>query len=341
MRKNPHKSPSTPAPPRLDPAFLAGRRVLVVGDILLDQYIWGQVDRISPEAPVPVVLKTGETEVLGGAVNVARNIAAVGGRVSMVGVVGNDTKGHRVAGLMEEIGIARKGLVVHPTRPTTVKMRIMSGGQQLLRLDHEQAGDFEPEIEKRVVAAIARSMRGVHAVILSDYRKGSLTRRVIEAAAKEAHALGVPIVADPKASDFRHYLGVDWLTPNLKETVQAAGRPLSGDAEITREGRRLMRLYRGKGIVITRGHEGLTLVGAGAAVHIPAQQHEVFDVTGAGDTLIAHFTLALAAGYSPADAARIGNAAAGVAVTKLGAVTVSPQELADALAHAPAETTKR
>lgn len=307
------------------------QRLLVFGDIILDRYLWGDVDRISPEAPVPVLIENRTTDVAGGALNVARNLVAAGAGAEMVGVIGDDAEGRLVRDLMERLGVSVAGLVVDASRPTTLKTRIMTRGQQLLRLDREVSGAFTPRIEEKLLAAARRVLRGCTGVIISDYGKGvvaaELTRRIIEL----AHSHGVQVVVDPKRADFRHYLGADYLTPNLREANAAAGEALEGNEAIERGGRRLMRKYKGRGIVITRGHEGVSLITRHDPVHIPTQAREVFDVTGAGDTFISHFALALAAGIPPAGAARIGNAAAGVAVSKLGAVTVAPEELAAAL----------
>ncbi len=310
---------------------LAGRHLLVVGDIILDRYVWGEVGRISPEAPVPVVLQSRISDVLGGGMNVARNVVAAGGKALMVGVIGDDEEGRRILELMAELGLNRRGVIADAERPTVLKTRIMSGGQQLLRLDREKTGSYSKRIEKALIQAIKSLLPDSDGVIISDYRKGVVTRGVVQAAVESAHRLGLPVVVDPKATDFRLYLGADYLTPNLKEASEAAGATLNTRGLIVREGRKLIRRYKGRGIVITRGHEGLSLIAEGEPLHIAARAREVFDVTGAGDTFTAHFMLGLTAGFSPAEAAGIGNAAAGVAVSKLGAVTVSPQELASAM----------
>lgn len=311
------------------------QRLLVFGDIILDRYLWGDVDRISPEAPVPVVRQSRTSDVAGGALNVARNLVAAGARAEMVGVVGDDEDGRAIAALMGELGISRRGLIVDASRPTTLKTRVMTRGQQLLRLDREVAGEYGAKIEEKLRGAVRAAVKQCDAVILSDYGKGVVGADLVREVIALAHKAGVPVVVDPKHTDFRHYLGADYLTPNLREATLAAGRPLECVDDIVMQGRRLFSRYKGRGIVITRGHEGVSLISRGAPVHIPAQAREVFDVTGAGDTFISHFALGLAAGFTPADAARIGNAAAGVSVSKLGAVTVAPEELAAALGAPP------
>lgn len=312
------------------------QRLLVFGDIILDRYLWGEVDRISPEAPVPVVRQSRMSDVAGGALNVARNLVAAGAKAEMVGVIGDDEDGRAVGSIMRNLGIPRRGLVKDASRPTTLKTRVMTRGQQLLRLDREVAGPFGERIEAKLLTAVRQRLQGCGALILSDYGKGVVTAGLTKDVIAAAHEAGVPVVVDPKQADFRHYQGADYLTPNLREANAAAGLTLDHTDRVESEGRRLLRRFKGRGLLITRGHEGVSLITRGAPVHIPAQAREVFDVTGAGDTFISHFALGLAAGMSPADAARVGNAAAGVAVSKLGAVTVAPEELAAALGAPPA-----
>lgn len=320
------------APPDL--AQLAKGRLLVVGDIILDRYVWADVSRISPEAPTPVALESGVTDAGGGAFNVARNALAAGARVHLIGVIGKDEAGEKITELMKELGLGTDGLLVDPSRPTTTKTRIISGGHQLLRIDREAPRDLDPGLEAKLIAHVRRLIPGVDAVILSDYRKGVVTAAVAKGVAEAARQANLMVIADPKRLDTAFYAGVDYMTPNLKEATEAAGAPLRTSEEIEAAGRRMIKAYRGRGIIITRGHEGLSVIPkVGAATHIPAQAREVFDVTGAGDTFIAHFALALAAGFGLEDAARIGNAAAGVAVSKPGAVTVSPAELAAAFGN--------
>jgi len=307
------------------------QRILVLGDVILDRYLWGEVDRVSPEAPVPVIVEGPTTELLGGALNVARNLVAAGARAEMIGVVGYDEDGVRVRALMKDIGISAAGVLRDKTRRTTVKTRVMSRGQQLFRLDRESPGPYTSATETKLIADIRKRLVRCGGLIISDYRKGVLTKPVIQAAIAAARKQGVPVVVDPKVEDFAFYRGAEYLTPNLKEASAAVGRSLSGGADIENAGRALVRKFGGKGILITRGHEGVSLVTGKKSVHVPARAREVFDVTGAGDTFISHFALALVSGLQVAEAARVANAAAGVAVSKLGAVTVSPQELAGAL----------
>lgn len=307
------------------------QRILVLGDVILDRYLWGEVDRVSPEAPVPVVVEGPTTELLGGALNVARNLVAAGARAEMVGVIGFEDVGRRVHELMKEIGISVGGVVRDRNRPTTVKTRIMSRGQQLFRLDRETTGPYGAATEKKLIEAVRKRVPRCGGLIISDYKKGVVTESVVRAAIAAAHRQGIPVIVDPKVEDFAFYRGADYLTPNLKEASAAIGRVLGTEADIQTAGRALVRKFRGKGILITRGHEGVSLIAPPRSVHVQARAQEVFDVTGAGDTFISHFALGLVSGLDPAEAAHIANAAAGVAVSKLGAVTVSPGELAAAL----------
>ena len=315
---------------------LADRRVLVIGDLMLDQYIWGEVLRISPSAPVPVVRQRRTTRMLGGAANVARNLAAAGARVSIIGLTGDDEAGRALRGLLREMKIDDGGVTVDAERPTIVKTSILAKGQQLLRLDVEES--IEPGAEARgaLVAAVRERAAACEALILSDYAKGVLSAEVIAAAVETARERGVPVIADPKSADFRRYAGADYLTPNLKEASEAAGAALSGEEAIERAGRRLLGLYRGKGLIITRSDEGFSLITRRTHIHHPAQAREVFDETGCGDTFIAHFALGLAAGWGAEPAAILANTAAGIVIGKVGAAVVSPDELAAALGGAAA-----
>jgi D-beta-D-heptose 7-phosphate kinase/D-beta-D-heptose 1-phosphate adenosyltransferase len=232
---------------------------------------------------------------------------------------------------MRALGISSSTVVRDPRRPTTVKTRIIAGGQQLLRVDREQTGDFPLLIRRRLMAQVKKTVGGCHAVIVSDYRKGVVTADLMRQVAAEGRRRAVPIIVDPKRWDFSFYRGADYLTPNLKEAAAASRSDLSSIRALERQGRRLINEFRGRGIVITRGQDGAFVVDSRSAVHIPARAREVFDVTGAGDTFIAYFTLALAVRQSAVQAAELGNAAAGVAVSKLGAVPVSYEEVMDAL----------
>ena len=331
MKKNskmPHDAASEHAPIRDRLRTLAGRRILVIGDLILDRYIWGDVGRISPAAPVPIVRQRRTTMMLGGAANVARNLAAAGAHVRLAGLVGRDRTTQSLRSLLRRMRISTHGLVVDPDRPTTLKTSILAQGQQLLRLDVEDAAPLAQPLQAALVDAIAQQMDKIDAIVVSDYAKGVVCPTVFAAAVEAARKRDVPLVVDPKSTDFRRYRGADWLTPNLREATEAAGVELVGDAEIEREGRRLLRQFKGKGLVITRSGEGFSLLTARRHLRHPAKAREVFDVTGCGDTFISYFTLALASAWTPEDSATLANTAAGITIGKVGSAVVRPEELA-------------
>ena len=309
---------------------LARLRILVVGDLILDRYIWGRADRISPEAPVLVAEFLSEHVLLGGAGNVVNNLRAAGARVDVCGVVGDDANGRYIADMLAAKGVADlKGVVVDPSRPTIEKTRVLAGAQQILRIDREKRHDLDPRVEKKIATWLARRIGQCDGVILSDYLKGLLTPGLIHHIATLAREKGRQVTADPKGADYGRYRGVDWMTPNQKEAQAATGETIHDRASLTRAGRRLVRITGGRGAVITRGHEDTALFQKGRKepTLVPVHPREVFDVTGAGDTFISYFSLALFAGHRPEKAVALGNLAGGLAVEKIGAVAVSPQDL--------------
>ena len=314
---------------------LGGVHVWVIGDVMLDEYVSGVVDRISPEAPVPVV-RVRETEFrLGGAANVARQAAALGARVSLAGAVGGDDSGARLLELCAASGIDTRAVVSLPERATTRKLRVLGHSQQLVRLDWEDASPCAPETMERAIRQLATGP-APDAIILSDYAKGALTPEAIAAAL--AVRGNAPVVVDPKHRDFKRYRGATAVTPNLRELEIAAGEAL--DAEdtdaIESAARRIARSAALEALVVTLGSQGMLVVPTeGVAVWVPAEKREVYDVTGAGDTAIAVLAVALAAGAPLAAAAQIANSAAGVAVGQVGAVAVEPGRIRDALAARP------
>lgn len=310
----------------------SGLRILVLGDVMLDRFLYGAVERISPEAPVPVV-RLGRTLAMpGGAGNVARNITSLGGRAVLVGLVGRDPAAAEFRSLLAADPRLADALVESETRPTICKMRVIAGNQQVVRLDDEVAAPAGAEEQAALVAAVAAALPGCAALILSDYAKGVLAPGVIEAAIAAAHGLGIPVLADPKSDDFSLYRGADCLTPNARELGRAARRPVGTEAEVAAAARAVMAAAGLPALLCTRAEKGMTLVRAGGAVDsVPAEAREVFDVSGAGDTVIATLALAHAAGRSLEEAMRIANAAAGIVVGKLGTATVTAEELAHAL----------
>ena len=314
-------------------AKLAGKRVLVIGDVMADHYVWGKVERISPEAPIPVVHVQREEVKLGGAANVACNIAALGGKVTLAGVVGADAMGETLRGLLRDKGIDPSGLVKDPDRPTIQKTRIMAQHQQVVRVDRENNIPMSGAVMASMEAACLRAIENCDAILFSDYAKGSLNAPLAATVTKKARELGKVIAADPKPANMGWFAGCSIVTPNLGEAQAASGIPIIDDASAEKAGRLLQQRLNSDAVLVTRGEHGMTLVSAkGAVVHIPTRAHKVFDVTGAGDTVIATLTLALAAGMPVPEACGLANVAAGIVVGEVGVAVVTPAELEAALA---------
>jgi len=297
-------------------------RVLVVGDVMLDRYWFGEVERISPEAPVPVVRVARREDRLGGAANVARNVAALGGHVTLVGVLGEDEAGDSVRRLSTEAGI-QADLIADPSLHTTLKMRVLGRQQQLLRVDFEQH-PAQAALDS-VDAALARHLANHDIVVLSDYAKGVLTR--VEALIALARAAGIPVLVDPKGDDYTRYRGATLVTPNRSEMQQAVGR-WNSEAELTDRAQRLRADLDLEALLVTRSEQGMTLFTDAGRDHIDAQAHEVFDVSGAGDTVLATLAVSRAIDLPWADAMAWANRAGGIAVGKLGTSVVTAAELA-------------
>lgn len=306
----------------------AGKRIIVLGDIMLDEFIWGRVRRISPEAPVPVVEIEKQTEVLGGAGNVASNILALGARPVPIGIVGSDREADRVHLAFTSLGITTDGVAVDQSRPTTVKTRIIAHSQQVVRADRESRAAVEPEVARRVTLAFGRELQSADAVVVSDYGKGLLTPALLSETLVAARRRGLSVCLDPKSRDFVRYQPVTVITPNQEEAAQAAGLAVEGELDLVEMGRRLLASIECRAVLVTRGEEGMTLfTDDGDVTHIPAVAREVYDVTGAGDTVVATLTLALAAGATPIEGAMLANHAAGAVVAKVGTAVVDKDEL--------------
>jgi D-beta-D-heptose 7-phosphate kinase/D-beta-D-heptose 1-phosphate adenosyltransferase len=302
-------------------------RVLVIGDVMLDHDWYGDTSRISPEAPVPVVRVRGTEKRPGGAANVAMNVAAIGAHTTLAGLVGEDDSATVLEQLLSAAGVASQ-LVHLPGIETITKMRVLSRHQQLLRLDIEEP--LPPEAARALLSDSARRLQGVQALVLSDYGKGTLGDvSALIAAARDMH---VPVLVDPKGTDFERYRGATLVTPNLGEFEQVVGNCADTD-DLVRRGQQLRQSFSLGALLVTRGEYGMTLISADAPVlHLRAEAREVFDVTGAGDTVIGVLAAAVGAGQSIADAARLANAAAGLVVGKLGAATATAEQLRVALA---------
>ncbi len=312
----------------VDRCFQGSRpKILVFGDIICDVYLYGTVARISPEAPVPIFECGERRPVLGGAANVAANLQAFGCEVYLVGVVGSDAAAQEIRTLLEKQGIATCGLVEDPTRATTEKTRLVAP-QQMLRLDRETRQPLDTEMSERVVARVCDLLPEVDGVICSDYHKGVCTPEVLRPIFARARDAGQPVVVDPKARDFTHYRGATVLKPNRLEAERASGRRLRDAAEVEAAGRWLCEQSQAEAVLVTHGPEGMSLISPDRPpLHILPNAREVYDSTGAGDTVIATFTMAILSGLDFADAAMLANTAAGVVVGKMGTAVVTPAEL--------------
>jgi D-beta-D-heptose 7-phosphate kinase/D-beta-D-heptose 1-phosphate adenosyltransferase len=306
-------------------------RVLCIGDVMLDRFVAGQVKRISPESPVPVLSISGTTSFPGGAANVARNIASLGGLCTLVSMVGQDAVARELHETMQKIAGITCEFCVSPDRPTSEKIRFVAHGQHMLRADAEVTDPIDAATAKTLLASVARLAAQHDVMVLSDYAKGLLTDDVVRESIEIARRHGLPIVVDPKSIDLRRYAGATVITPNSKEVMDATGiDPTEDDAKAETAGAAILSTSGVDAVLLTRAHRGMTLVATTQApVHIEASAREVFDVVGAGDTVIATLSLALGAKLELAEAASLANFAAGVVVGKRGTATVTQTELAD------------
>ena len=310
---------------------MTGVRVLCVGDVMLDRFAYGEVERISPEAPIPVFRHQHEATMAGGAGNVLRNLSALGVAARIVAVIGDDGAGSELRALIEAEPGAQARLFVAKGRETTIKTRYIAGSQQLLRADRETTTAIEPEMAEKIVANVVAALAETDAIVLSDYGKGVLTPEVTARIIEAARQAGKPVVVDPKGPDMSHYRGASVVTPNRTELAEASGLAVSDDAEITAAAEKLIAGCGIEAVLVTRAKDGMTLVTNAGAEHLEAMKREVFDVSGAGDTVVAVLAAAIGAGVALADAAAIANAAAGVVVGKVGTAAVEKSELIDAL----------
>ena len=310
-------------------AAMRGKRMVVGGDVMLDRYVWGEVSRISPEAPVPVVEATRQSHRLGGAANVAANIVALGGVPYLLGVLGQDGEGAALKRLAAEQGIPTEGLVELENRPTTAKTRIIARNQQMIRLDIENTGPLDAEAVGAVTARSDSALREADGAILSDYGKGVITEGVLTSFLATAAARDVPVSVDPKDDHFQAYRGVTVLTPNLLEAGGALGRKLPTDEAVEAGGEELRARLDATSILITRGERGMSLIEADRCSHFPTVAEEVYDVTGAGDTVVSVFALAHIAGASLREAAEIANHAASLVIREVGTAVADPEAIAE------------
>ena len=314
------------------------KKIIVIGDLLLDQFIWGAVDRISPEAPVPVVWVKGEDFMPGGACNVASNLSKLGAKVSLVGVIGEDDKGVTLTRLLRERNISTEGVITDKKRPTILKTRVIAHQQQVVRIDHESVDQVIGNHLSRIHDYLKRNIRDHDGVIIEDYGKGVITPALLKMAVPLARKHGKIVAVDPKENHFSYYRGVSVITPNHHEAAIAAGFPLKSEDDLKKAGAKLLVKLKTDVILITLGERGMMVFEKGRKPRrIPTVAQEVFDVSGAGDTVIAVYTLSMVSGASAIVAAQMANCAAGIVVGKIGVATVERSEL---LARLKSETGK-
>ena len=310
------------------------RRLMVVGDLMLDRFIWGEVDRISPEAPVPVLRVTSESFRLGGAANVAHNIRTLGGKVSVAGIVGPDRMGRMLLRELRDIGAPTAGVFLETGFQTIQKTRVIAHprNQQIVRMDRENRAAARRSICERIRRFVSRQLSRCDGVVISDYGKGVVHKELLEMVARLAREKNLLCVVDPKKENFKAYRSASLVTPNLDEAAQASGIEIRDDASLVTAGRRLIELWQTKAVLITRGSRGMSLFRPGREVrHFSTAPREIFDVTGAGDTVVAALALALASGATYEEAATIGNLAGGLVGDEVGPVAIALGDLKSAV----------
>jgi D-beta-D-heptose 7-phosphate kinase/D-beta-D-heptose 1-phosphate adenosyltransferase len=308
-------------------------RITVVGDVILDEFLWGRVDRISPEAPVPVVEIERQSHMLGGAGNVVNNIIALGGQALLCGVVGNDSMGKKLRSIVGKLNHISDGLVVENRRPTTIKTRVVAHSQQVVRVDREERKPVDEKSIGRILATLKEEINESDAIVVADYGKGVVTRSLMDGIRSLSQDNQFILAVDPTVRNLELYKGVTLITPNNYEAQQMSGIQIEDDQSLRRAGALLLEELGCQMVLITQGDKGMTLFeGNGQTTQIPTVARKVFDVSGAGDTVIATFTLALAAGLIPSEAAVLANLAAGIVVGEVGTATVSAAKLKEVLA---------
>ena len=314
-------------------------KALVIGDLMLDEYLWGKTERISPEAPVQVVDISREDLRLGGAGNVINNLMTLGCQVHVAGVLGDDADGRLLRRLLEEKSVGIQGVLMSPDRTTSRKTRILASNQQMLRIDRESQNPISPEMEVRLADHVRSVAEDFQVILVSDYLKGVLTEGLLKEIVAIGREKGIPVVIDPKGSDFRKYRGATLLTPNRKEAQTASHIAIVDEATLLQAGRSLAEALDLEALVLTRSEEGMTLFPRdGEEIHLPTEAREVYDVSGAGDTVLAMMGLGLAGELSLEEAARLANVAAGIVVGKVGTSTVSPGEILEVIGRRHQDT---
>lgn len=306
-------------------------RILVIGDLMLDEYLWGKTGRISPEAPVPVVDVASEDLRLGGAGNVINNLQALGCQVSVASVVGADRDGRELCRILDTQGIDTTGIICDAERTTTRKTRILASNQQMLRIDRECRVDILSSAEQSLIDYVTTGDSDFQVILVSDYLKGVLTERVLQALLAYGRKKNIPVIADPKGKDYEKYRGATLLTPNRAEAELATGIQIVDEQSLVAAGKALINNFDLQSLVLTRSEEGMTIFTPEGEAHLPTKAREVFDVTGAGDTVLAFIGVGLAAGLSLQDAVWLSNVGAGIVVGKVGTSTVSPAEVLEVI----------
>ncbi len=301
------------------------KKILVIGDLVLDRYIWGKVNRISPEAPVPVVEVTSENFLLGGACNVASNIVSLEGRATVVGIVGKDRAGDVLRKLLDEKGIY--SCIFDDRRPTIVKTRVIAHNQQVVRFDREDNRKVAGKTFEALTAYIKSAIQEHDAIIISDYKKGVISKELVNGVVKAARPKKKFVAVDPKTGHFHCYKNVSLVTPNLMEASHGSGIEIKDEKSLLKAGRLLLKKLPCKAVLVTKGEEGMSLFEKGAVINIPTVARKVYDVTGAGDTVIAAFTLARVSGATLQQSAVIANHAAGIVVGEVGTATATPAKI--------------
>jgi len=309
-------------------------KILVIGDLMLDEFLWGDVSRISPEAPVPVVRVRSESFMPGGAANVVNNIHALGGTVRVAGVVGTDERGRVLTDELEKKGLDVAGIVLDGERPTTLKTRVLAHHQQVVRIDKENSGELSDGVIDQIIDYVKEVIDDMDAIIIEDYGKGVIAPRVLQGVLRLAKRHKKIVTVDPKEEHFHYYKGVTAITPNHYEAAKAVGMKIKDEDSLVKIGGALLSKLKCEAALMTLGENGMQLFEkSGRVTHIPTVAQDVFDVSGAGDTVIGAFTLALAAGAGMTEAAHISNFAAGIVVGKVGIAVVTQEELTRAMSR--------
>lgn len=309
-------------------SIIKTKKIAVVGDVMIDRYIWGTVSRVSPEAPVPVVEVENESTRLGGAANVANNISSLGATAFLVGVAGNDAGGKELKNILEQQKTSSEGIITDSSRPTTVKTRVIAHNQHVVRIDSEEKKDIDAATQKNILTVLNNAINDIDGIIIEDYNKGVVVKDVIHAVIDLARKHRKVITVDPKFHNFFEYKNVTVFKPNVKETEEALGKKLRTDDEVRAVGKSLLETLNAENILLTRSEKGMSLFEKnGAVTHIPTRAREVADVSGAGDTVIATLTAMLTAGATVKEAAFLSNMAGGIVVGEVGIVPIKPEQL--------------